>query len=390
MSNRVQRLLRRLIAICAANQPFVLPSQPDSRLPVGPPGLVACVQRLNGPWGYAGVVLLTLTYVAVALEPFRWNPPRVVENGAELDSQGTLSFPEPGLVHGVDSDTWVPRAIARHRFQLALRIRSLAADQTGPARIFTVSRDPSFRNLTVGQERDALVVRLRTHSSDLGQERVYFVPRVFTTQHWHDVEVRVEHDEIGVSVDGRKRVCDALPDEPLRGWNASYGVGLGNELNGTRPWLGEIAKATVRCGHQSIDFLDDAHHDIPNRYWAGLKSQPVWPRPDYYRARDVVLDPLLNFACFIPYGFLLVLVHDGASAGKFAVGFCMAISLGIEASQLCFDDRMPSLLDWVANSAGGIVGAFVALRYVVLIQPNRHAVVDATPTSSTLSRARRS
>jgi VanZ family protein len=89
--------------------------------------------------------------------------------------------------------------------------------------------------------------------------------------------------------------------------------------------------------------------------WLGLLGLP-WPR--WHDAFDVVV----NLVGYVPLGALLALViahgrNDGARTWMRAVLVASALSYVLEAGQGLLPQRVPSLLDWILNSAGAMVGA---------------------------------
>ncbi len=64
---------------------------------------------------------------------------------------------------------------------MAAAFRSALERQRGPARIVSVSSDSGHRNLTLGQQGDALTIRLRTPSSGYnGEKPEMIIPGFFT------------------------------------------------------------------------------------------------------------------------------------------------------------------------------------------------------------------
>ncbi len=63
--------------------------------------------------------------------------------------------------------------IARGELSVEMLIRTDDPDQTGPARIVSISRSPSLRDLTVGQQRDRIAVRVRTPRTGLNGSGVH-------------------------------------------------------------------------------------------------------------------------------------------------------------------------------------------------------------------------
>ena len=115
-------------------------------------------------WGTLALVLGV--YAIASLEPFDWQIPRQVPNHAERTRDG-WSFAAPGIVIAEPPHDWLEPARAAETFTLSLVVRSHSAAQSGPARIVTMSWDTHMRNLTLAQENDDLVLRLRTQQTDL-------------------------------------------------------------------------------------------------------------------------------------------------------------------------------------------------------------------------------
>jgi VanZ family protein len=74
-------------------------------------------------------------------------------------------------------------------------------------------------------------------------------------------------------------------------------------------------------------------------------------------------DLLSNLLAYLLLGLLLTLGWLKRAPGATAVGavglFCMALSFGLEAAQSYLPGRVPSLLDWIANSLGALVGSWI-------------------------------
>jgi VanZ family protein len=141
------------------------------------------------------------------------------------DRMGTL----PDLVWrseenagGAPTETWlesespvsylIRRIAANSEFTLAASFASASAEQWGPARIISISRDPGHRNLTVGQEGSNLIFRLRTPMT--GENGVYptlTVPGVFAEVGSHALVAIYDGSKLTLHVDEpNKRYTMAL------------------------------------------------------------------------------------------------------------------------------------------------------------------------------------
>ena len=74
-------------------------------------------------------------------------------------------------------------------------------------------------------------------------------------------------------------------------------------------------------------------------------------------------DLLSNLLAYLLLGLLLTLGWLKRAPAATAVGgvglFCVALSFGLEAAQSFLPGRVPSLLDWIANSLGALVGSWI-------------------------------
>lgn len=91
--------------------------------------------------------------------------------------------------------------------------------------------------------------------------------------------------------------------------------------------------------------------------WLALLRLP-WPRGQN------LFDIVANLLGYVPLGALLVLARgvvpgQGARAVRNAALIASALSYGLEVVQGFLPQRVPSLLDWLLNSGGGLLGALL-------------------------------
>lgn len=88
--------------------------------------------------------------------------------------------------------------------------------------------------------------------------------------------------------------------------------------------------------------------------WQGLPRFWTW------------FDLLGNLIAYLLLGLLLPLGWLKRAQGAMAVGvvglFCVALSFALEAAQSFLPGRVPSVLDWIANSLGGVVGSMIGAQ----------------------------
>jgi hypothetical protein len=91
------------------------------------------------------------------------------------------------------------RLIATSQFTVMLSESTADLQQSGPARIVSVSATPHFRNLTLGQEAQDLVVRIRTPGTGLnGTLPEYIFPDFFMDQAPHNLALT--YDSLALTV----------------------------------------------------------------------------------------------------------------------------------------------------------------------------------------------
>ena len=232
-------------------------------------------------------------------------------------------------------------------------IRAFAQSQFGPARLLALARDTYAENLVLGQLGDALILRLRTACPGGKPMRpcrdTLRVKGAFATGDWVDIELQITPGAVRLRA-GVQSVEHALAANGLASWDISYHVALGNDVSGDRPWLGEIAKASVQTPNTHTDYLDPAELELPKSFWLLNRAPKIVP------FRDVPLgDMIVNAMLYMPLGMLLAMV---AGRGAFwrDVAFLAAVSLCLEISQLFVNGRNPSITDVILNTIGGAVG----------------------------------
>lgn len=313
---------------------------------------------------------LPLALVAGALAfasyfPFRlgFDGPYRAENRASFGAGGRLSVAEPSIVRTPGPPVWLARAIAEGDFHLALDVRSRSADQRGPARIFSLSRDHHERNLTVAQDGTSLVVRIRRHGSDLDGQPALEIEDVFTPEAVEAGAVRrIEIDvreAIRVSVAGVGSLSLPAAGRPLETWDATHRLALGDEHTGSRAFDGVLVRAEVRAGGATFDCLDPATLDVPARSWHVPERALRALEPD----QGVFASTMVwHFTIFVPLGWLLARARRARRPYAAVAASAALIGFVLESGKLLFVDRHPTLLHVVPNAAGAVLGAWIFRR----------------------------
>ncbi|MGB3533056.1 MAG: VanZ family protein [Microcoleaceae cyanobacterium] len=94
------------------------------------------------------------------------------------------------------------RLLKTSEFTLAIQLATADTDQTGPARILSISKDLFQRNLTIGQWRSHLSIRLRTPvTGNNGTRPEFIIPNVFSDLKKHTILLIYNPFNISVFID---------------------------------------------------------------------------------------------------------------------------------------------------------------------------------------------
>jgi hypothetical protein len=310
-------------------------------------------------WGALAVALGV--YTIASLEPFDWQVPIEVPNRAERAPEG-WRFAAPGIVVAEPPHDWLKAAGAAETLGLSLVIRPLSAAQPGPARILTMSRDAHMRNLTLAQEEDDLVLRLRTEDTDLNGvlagEPVARLEDVFRGGGWRSIDLQIRPRQLTIALDGRPALSAALPPTVVRTWHPSFSLALGNEMTCDRPWLGEIRAAVVKVPGRVRNYAAAEAMHTPAACWS-MSYPPALLPFRLFLPQDAIWNTLM----YGPLGLLLgLLVRSNGSSALFGgLLVILGVSVTFEIAQLFVASRFSSVDDTIYNTIGGGVGLAVAL-----------------------------
>ena len=164
---------------------------------------------------------------------------------------GGLSIVSATIVGSAEPATALIEAVRRsNAITVEAWIKSSEINQTGPARIVTISADQLNRNVTLGQgmandQPNLYNVRLRTTATDEnGQPALSTPPGAVSLALTHVVYTRDSDGAARIYVDGELAVGGSVAGD-LSNWSSDYRLALGNELTEDRPWLGEYFLVAV-------------------------------------------------------------------------------------------------------------------------------------------------
>ena len=111
-------------------------------------------------------------------------------------------------------------------------------NQSGPARMVTLSKDSTNRNFTLGQDGNQVDVRLRSlQTSNNGLPSLAAKSGSLTLQLAHLVYTRDRDGQSRIWVNGKLSASGKISGR-LSNWQRAMRLALGNEINKSRPWLG--------------------------------------------------------------------------------------------------------------------------------------------------------
>jgi len=160
---------------------------------------------------------------------------------------GAVHFAPPGqtVVPGVFSSgpavSIVDAVVASGQLTLEAWVTPASADQSGPARIVTISHDSSYRNITLGQTGDSYILRLRTSATNIQGSPDMVAPEgtVVADQLQH-VVVTFDGQTTTIYVDGEAVAESTEHAGSVDSWDETMSLVLGNEFDGNRRWYGSI------------------------------------------------------------------------------------------------------------------------------------------------------
>ncbi len=209
-----------------------------------PPPASACVDSPTVLYTFGEGSGSTVNDVSGSGAPFNLN---INGGGTNWLPGGGLAVTSPARIEPAGPATkFINAAKASDEVTVELWIEPANVTQDGPARIVSLAKDGDERNVTVGQGRwrnqpkDVFDVRLRTSDSSTnndGKPAVTSPAGSAKAALTHVVYSRSAAGSATIYVDGIAVASESRPGT-LDNWDEGYRLGLANEFNSTRPWLG--------------------------------------------------------------------------------------------------------------------------------------------------------
>lgn len=168
----------------------------------------------------------------------------IVDQGALKRESGSLTLLRPVLLSSKSPSAKLISAIKKSgEVTISAWITPANLSQSGPARIVTISRDSSNRNLTLGQDKTKFDARFRTEKTGVNGIPSLSAGKV-VTKRTHVVFSRSKNGMGTMFINGRKSGQRSFPGSP-KNWDSNYHIALGNELSNDRPWLGTFHQVAI-------------------------------------------------------------------------------------------------------------------------------------------------
>jgi VCBS repeat-containing protein len=155
---------------------------------------------------------------------------------------GALSINADTLVASAGAATKVINAVkASNAVTLEAWVAADNLTQTGPARLVSIAKNSTQRNVLFGQSASRWEAQLKTSSTTATlQSPANSVGLTLT----HVVYVRNSTGQAYIYIDGTQSATQATAGN-LSGWDATYKLALANEVSGGKVWLGDLYMVAI-------------------------------------------------------------------------------------------------------------------------------------------------
>jgi hypothetical protein len=191
---------------------------------------------------------------------------QITEPKDVLRSKGALELRGKTSVSSKKPANRLTEAIKRSgEITLEAWIKPAHPEQTGPARLVTLSQNSSHRNVTLGQDSDKYDVRFRsTKTSTNGIPSLATKDRSLSPTLTHVVYTRERSGKTRIYLNGKPAAEQDVPGDTSN-WDSSYLLVLGNEVEGIRPWKGTFYLVAIYSRHLS-------HAEVAGNFKAGAEA----------------------------------------------------------------------------------------------------------------------
>lgn len=164
---------------------------------------------------------------------------RINNDKAVRRKAGSLEVVGTALIQSSGPATKIINAVKQSgEFTVEAWVKPTTTKQDGPARMVTISKNPSERNFTLGQEFDKYDVRFRaTRTTTNGMPSTSTPAKSLAAKLTHVVYTRDRSGSTQIFLDAKRRGT-GRSNGATTNWNNGYRLGLANEFSGDRAWKG--------------------------------------------------------------------------------------------------------------------------------------------------------
>lgn len=318
------------------------------------------------------LLLLTLSYIIIAgLWPFNIYPLNNIH--WQNNSWGKhLSITQPSVAYLTPELTKID---SHEGFSIEIKLKSNSVANSHIARIFSLTSN-NTELLLIGQWKSGILVRLLDPS--INKKYEMYVKEVLKSSEPVLVTFTVSKSSYLIHCNGRlvlnKENSRFTQNTPLEGVAI-----IGNSITGEHGWNGELHSLKIYdhplLQQESVREKDQNcfssplpnHNLVIPKHFSPLKRRiltPPWV--DFKPNKSYLSDIILNFAGFIPLGFIIGVLSVQARKNKrqpiiLSFIFCVLISLTIELLQILLPSRSSQLSDLILNTLGGVSGTLLLL-----------------------------
>ena len=335
------------------------PSLPGSIL-----GAIVGLWRL-APLRWSALAALLAAYAVMSLQPFEWQFPRSLPNGATPLAEG-WAFGSAGiLIADAPLDDFAA-AIEAETLDVFLEVRPRSTNLSEWAPILTISQGVQRRNLTLAQDDDDLVLELRSQDTSRRGEEAARLAGVFAAGRWVAIDLRLRPGRLTIAIDGMPMLAVALPPVVLGSWDPGSHLTLGNQTSCGRPWLGDLRKAVITGPDGATDYALTGRTETPAGCRILRHSPKLAPLVPLNR-----WDAVRNTVMYLPLGCLLGMMVRRRNRRSFGalLPVIAGVSLTFEILQLLIPNRYASIDDVIFNTAGGALGLCVGFWLMARLAP---------------------
>jgi len=215
--------------------------------------------------------------------------------------KGSLEIRGQTLIRSDGPSTRIIQSVRRSgEITIEAWIRPAKTNQTGPARIVTLSKNGSARNFTLGQDGEKFDVRFRTtETSKNGIPSLSSPNKSLTTKLTHVVYTRNRAGRTRIYINGKQRAEGKVAGDTSN-WDGKHILAIGNEHSNDRQWLGSYYLVAVYSRDLSRD-------EVEQNFKAGVDAPTLLATQEDTKARhfETEVAPLLSRHCLE--------CHDSAS-----------------------------------------------------------------------------